>query len=89
MNPVLHTPSMDVLLRAAVDGVGYGVFSELLARRHLLDGSLVQVLPEWHLGRFSIYVALPSRKLIPARTRAFVDFVVEMVGEARRAQAGA
>ena len=89
MNPVLHTPSMDVLLRAAVDGVGYGVFSKLLARRHLLDGSLVQVLPEWHLGRFSIYVALPSRKLIPARTRAFVDFVVEMVGEARRAQAGA
>ena len=86
MNPVLHSPSVDVLLRAAMDGTGYGVFSKLLARRHLLDGSLVQVLPEWHLGRFSIYVALPSRKLIPARTRAFVDFVVEMVGEVRRAQ---
>jgi DNA-binding transcriptional LysR family regulator len=88
MNPVLHTPSMDVLLRAAMDGTGYGVFSKLLARRHLGEGSLVQVLPEWHLGRFSIYVALPSRKLIPARTRAFVDFVVEMVADVRRAQAG-
>jgi DNA-binding transcriptional LysR family regulator len=89
MNPVLHAPSMEVLLRATVDGVGYGVFSKLLARRNLLDGSLVQVLPEWHLGRFSIYVAMPSRKLIPARTRAFVDFVVEMVEDVRRAQAGA
>ena len=89
MNPVLHTPSMDVLLRAAIDGVGYGVFSKLLARRHLLDGSLMQVLPKWCLGRFSVYVALPSRKLIPARTRAFVDFVVEMVEDVRRAQAGA
>ena len=88
MNPVLHTPSMEVLLRACMDGAGYGVFSKLLARRHLLDASLVQVLPEWHLGRFSIYVALPSRKLIPARTRAFVDFVVEMVGDVRRVQAG-
>ena len=86
MNPVLHTPSMDVLLRAAMDGTGYGVFSKLLARRHLLDGSLVHVLPDWHLGRFSVYVALPSRKLIPARTRAFVDFVVEMVDDVRRAQ---
>ena len=86
MNPVLHTPSMDVLLRAAMDGTGYGVFSKLLARRHLLDGSLVHVLPAWHLGRFSLYVALPSRKLIPARTRAFVDFVVEMVEDVRRAQ---
>jgi DNA-binding transcriptional LysR family regulator len=89
MNPVLHTPSMDVLLRTAMDGTGYGVFSKLLARRHLLDGSLVQVLPAWHLGRFSIYVALPSRKLIPARTRVFVDFVVEMVGDVRRAQGNA
>ena len=86
MNPVLHTPSVDVLLRAAMDGTGYGVFSKLLARRHLLDGSLVHVLPDWHLGRFSVYVALPSRKLIPARTRAFVDFVVEMVDDVRRAQ---
>jgi DNA-binding transcriptional LysR family regulator len=89
MNPVLHTPSMDVLLRTAMDGTGYGVFSKLLARRHLLDGSLVQVLPAWHLGRFSIYVALPSRKLIPARTRVFVDFVVEMVGDVRRARGNA
>jgi DNA-binding transcriptional LysR family regulator len=89
MNPVLHTPSMDVLVRTAMDGTGYGVFSKLLARRHLLDGSLVQVLPAWHLGRFSIYVALPSRKLIPARTRVFVDFVVEMVGDVRRAQGDA
>ena len=88
MNPVLHTPSMDVLLRAAMDGTGYGVFSKLLVRRHLLDGSLVHVLPDWHLGRFSLYVALPSRKLIPARTRAFVDFVVEMVEDVRRAQPG-
>ena len=47
---------------------------------------MVQVLPDWHLGRFSLYVALPSRKLIPARTRAFVDFVVEMVDDVRRAQ---
>lgn len=89
MNPVLHTPSMEVLLRATVDGAGYGVFSKLLARRHLAEGSLVQVLPEWCLGRVSIYVALPSRKLIPARSRAFVDFAVEMVAELRRAQAEA
>ena len=88
MNPVLHTPSMDVLMRAAADGVGFGVFSKLLAMRYLAEGSLVHVLPEWILGRFSIYVALPSRKLIPVRTRAFLDFVNELVGDVRRAQSG-
>ena len=89
MTPVLHAPSMDVLMRAAADGVGYGVFSKLLALRYLADGSLVHVLPGWILGRFTIYVALPSRKLIPARTRAFLDFVDELMGDVRRAQSGA
>ena len=89
LNPVMHAPSMDVLMRAAADGVGYGVFSKLLAMRYLADGSLVHVLPEWILGRFTIYVALPSRKLIPARTLAFLDFVGELMGEVRRAQSGA
>ncbi len=89
MNPVLHAPSMDVLMRASADGVGYGVFSKLLAQRFLVDGSLVHVLPEWILGRFSIYVALPSRKLIPARTRAFLAFVDELMAGVRRAQSGA
>lgn len=88
MNPVLHTMSLDVLLRAAADGIGFGVFSKLLAQRYLADGTLVQVLPEWYLGNFSIYVALPTRKLIPARTRAFLDFVGELVGEVNHAPSG-
>lgn len=88
MNPVLHTMSLDVLLRAAADGMGFGVFSKLLAQRYLADGTLVQVLPEWFLGNFSIYVALPTRKLIPARTRAFLDFVGELVGEVKNAPSG-
>lgn len=89
MNPVVHTASMDVLLRAATDGVGFGVFSKLLALRSFADGSLVHVLPDWVAGRFSIYVALPSRKLIPARTRAFLDYVDELVGNVKRAQSAA
>jgi len=89
MNPVVHTISMDVLLRAAVDGVGFGVFSKLLVQRHLAEGTLVHVLPDWILGHFSIYVALPTRKLIPARTRAFLDFVTDLVGEVTRGQLGA
>lgn len=47
----------------------------------------MHVLPEWILGRFSIYVALPSRKLIPVRTRAFLDFVNELMGDVQ-ARAG-
>ncbi|WP_051661159.1 LysR family transcriptional regulator [Bosea sp. 117] len=43
----------------------------------LEGGALVRVLPGWHAdaGAISLYYA--SRTLLPAKTRAFVDFVVE------------
>lgn len=75
--PVVQTTSFDVLLRAALDGAGISFLSRLLVASHLARGTLVHVLPDWILGRFTIYAALPTRKFMPARTRAFLDFVAE------------
>ena len=38
------------------------------------------MLPEWHLFAMTIYAAMPSRKHVPARTRAFIDFLVATYG---------
>jgi hypothetical protein len=37
-------------------------------------------LPQWHLLSASLYAGMPTRKHVPARTRAFVDFLVETFG---------
>lgn len=77
LKPALQTTSFDVLLRAALDGAGITFLSRLLVTSHLERGSLVQLLPDWIFGRFTIYAALPTRKFMPARTRAFLDFLAE------------
>lgn len=77
VKPALQTTSFDVLLRAALDGAGVTFLSRLLVASHLERGSLVQLLPDWVFGRFTIYAALPTRKFMPARTRAFLDFLAE------------
>jgi DNA-binding transcriptional LysR family regulator len=77
LKPALQTTSFDVLLRAALDGAGITFLSRLLVTPHLERGSLVQLLPDWIFGRFTIYAALPTRKFMPARTRAFLDFLAE------------
>jgi DNA-binding transcriptional LysR family regulator len=46
----------------------------------LRDGRLHRVLPEWHGGVLQLYAAMPTRKHVPTRTRAFVDFLVETFG---------
>jgi DNA-binding transcriptional LysR family regulator len=77
VRPALQTTSFDVLLRAALDGAGVTFLSRMLVAPHLARGTLVQVLPDWIFGRFTIYAALPTRKFMPARTRAFLDFLAE------------
>jgi len=73
----LQSVSFDVLYRAALDGAGVAVLSRLLAERHLGSGDLVHLLPDWIFGRLTVFAAVPSRKLMPARTRAFLDFLCE------------
>ena len=75
MPVALQSASFDVLYRAALDGAGVAALSQALVAPHLESGALVHLLPDWIFGRFTIYAALPSRKLLPARTRAFLDFV--------------
>ncbi|HEY5582361.1 MAG TPA: LysR family transcriptional regulator [Rhodoferax sp.] len=80
MPVVLQSVSFDVLYRAALNGAGITVLSRLLVAPLLASGELVHLLPDWMFGRSTIYVAVPSRKLIPARTRAFLTFVSELPG---------
>ena len=82
LKPALQTTSFDVLLRAALDGAGITFLSRLLVASHLERGTLVQLLPDWIFGRFTIYAALPTRKFMPARTRAFLDFLAEFAPKA-------
>lgn len=88
MPVALQSASVDALYRAALDGAGIAMLSRLLVAPNLANGSLVHLLPEWVFGRFTIYAALPTRKLVPARTRAFIDFLAEVAPRLSSAQLG-
>lgn len=75
MPVALQSVSFDVLYPAALDGAGIAVLSRLLVESHLASGDLVHLVPDWIYGRLTVYAAVPSRKLIPARTRAFLAFL--------------
>ncbi|MDW3681930.1 LysR family transcriptional regulator [Cupriavidus sp. CV2] len=44
----------------------------------LAEGRLVPVLTDWPDERFPLYALYPSRQHLPAKVRAFVDFVVSL-----------
>lgn len=82
--PSLWINHVETLMRAAIDGAGISsVVSDVVAP-HLASGELVRVLPSWITGRFSLYAVLPSRKFLPERTRAFLDFITTSIRERQK-----
>jgi DNA-binding transcriptional LysR family regulator len=87
--PLKETIAFDdpeAMCQAAVLGLGVAQIAMAHALRHLESGALVRLVPQWYAdaGPISIYYA--SRTLMPAKTRVFVDFVVEAFRRQRLAE---
>jgi DNA-binding transcriptional LysR family regulator len=68
------------LLQACIDGVGIAQLPQPLALPSLKTGQLKTLLPDNQLEGWQLFIHYPSRKQLPARVRAFVDFCVEHLG---------
>jgi DNA-binding transcriptional LysR family regulator len=67
---------MEAVCTAARLGLGVGMVAVAFAVQHLETGELVRVLPRWFADTGSLSIYYASQKLLPAKTRAFVDFTV-------------
>jgi DNA-binding transcriptional LysR family regulator len=65
----------DAVLRATLDGAGISSQPSDLLSPWLRSGQLQRVLAPWITARINLRAALPSRKFLPARTRAFVEYL--------------
>ncbi|WP_210736004.1 LysR family transcriptional regulator [Massilia sp. Mn16-1_5] len=71
----LTANSPDLLARIACSGAGIAASSELFALPLVKKGELVRVLPEWDLPAATGWAVFPGRRLMPAKTRAFLDMM--------------
>ncbi|WP_350315853.1 LysR family transcriptional regulator [Pectobacterium aroidearum] len=72
----LVTDDAQSLVQAAVSGVGIAMVSDWLAGPELCSGRLVPVLPDYPVeSSETIYLVHPSARLVPAKTRAFGDWI--------------
>jgi DNA-binding transcriptional LysR family regulator len=77
---VLSTPHTETRFAAACHGLGVAALPSYMIDGALHDGRLERVLSEWRLYAMTIWAALPTRQHLPARTRAFLDFLIEVFG---------
>src|SRR5918995_3346102 len=71
----------EVLREWALAGLGVALKSTWDVRRHLEDGSLVSLFPGYTFATdVAIYAVYPHRRHLPAKTRAFIEFLAESFG---------
>jgi DNA-binding transcriptional LysR family regulator len=67
----------DTARRAACDGLGIVLLTTLFCAADVAQGRLVELMPVHNPVSGALWLVYPSRKHMPARTRAFVDFFAE------------
>ena len=73
---VVNSP--EILTRLAIGGAGIVVAAHHFAAAHVERGELAPVLPEWETPAVDLSAVFPGRRLMPARTRVFVDELAAM-----------
>lgn len=71
----------DYLRFTTVAGAGIALLPTFLVGPDLHFNRLERILPEYSQPTDTLYVVYPSREFLPAKTRAFIDFVVAQFQE--------
>jgi DNA-binding transcriptional LysR family regulator len=79
-HPSLATAHFDTMYAAALAGLGIAGLPSYVIEDALLEHALERVLPEWRLFDVTLWAGVPTRRHLPARTRAFLDFLLSIFG---------
>ncbi|WP_317201682.1 LysR family transcriptional regulator [Janthinobacterium sp.] len=86
LRPRMFVDDPEALCRCAVLGMGVGLLALPHALPHLDSGALVRLLPHWYADAGPVALYFSSGKLLPGKTRAFIDFVAAAFRDGRLAQ---
>jgi DNA-binding transcriptional LysR family regulator len=64
-----------LLVNLACAGAGIAAVPDYLAAPSVRRGELRRILPDWCMPSHTAWVVFPGRRLMPAKTRAFIDML--------------
>lgn len=74
-----NTP--ELLMYLACNSAGIVALPHRVAKQKVLSQQLQQVLPGWELPAADVWAVFPGRRLLPTKTRAFIDMLVSALGD--------
>ena len=67
--------SLGVIQQLVLDGAGIGALPDRFVEPELRSKRLIRILPEWCLPAVPAWAIMPTRRYLPAKTRAFLEHI--------------
>jgi DNA-binding transcriptional LysR family regulator len=67
----------DVLAQAAMQGLGITLLPNFIVEEGLADGRLVKLLEDYERASLTLFALYPSRQHVPAKTRKFLEYLLD------------
>ena len=67
------------MVDGALAGLGLAQLYDVVVYQYIVEGGLEPILRDWSYARQPIYAVFPSRRNVPAKVRAFVEFARSLV----------
>lgn len=80
--PCIHTNNGDTCRAAALAHQGIILQPDFLVGRDLASGTLVELMPTFRALELGIYAVYPTRKHVPPKVRALIDFLAAHFAQA-------
>ena len=77
MNYRMRANNGDVLLKAAIDGLGILQTPDFIGAEAIEQGRLIPILTDYELPAGAIYAIYPKQRYLPQCTRSLIDYLVE------------
>lgn len=77
VKPFISTNDGQVVVKAALDGMGILVQPKYIIHEAITEGRLLPILDDWLLPRLTMNIAFQARDYIPTKVRVFVDALTE------------
>ena len=81
VSSVFKSNNPDVLIEAAVAGMGVAMLPTFLASDAIRRGELQMVLEDYDTMEVQIYAVYASRQFLPAKIRVFIDYLTEHISD--------
>jgi len=71
----------DVLLQAAIDGLGVLASTTFIAYKAINSGKLKPILCDYRIKEVAVYAIYPAQRHLPVRVRTLIDYLTQHFGD--------